>query len=167
MSSFTSVARIGWLAATLMAFAPVAPPRYDTVIVGGRIVDGTGRPSSRADLAIKDGRIAAIGTVAASDGVRVIDARNLVVAPGFIDVHTHADDLAEHPAAANFVRMGVTTIVAGNCGTSASDIAEALAKIRDAAPSHQLRHARRAQHHSWNGHGIGRSTAHAPERWPG
>ena len=99
------------------------------------MIDGTGRPALRADVAIKDGRIVAIGTVQASQGGRTIDARNLVVAPGFIDVHTHADDLADHPAASNFVRMGVTTIVAGNCGASAADIAEALTRIRDAAPA--------------------------------
>ena len=52
-----------------------------------------------------------------------------IVAPGFIDVHTHADDLADHPRAENFVRMGVTSIVAGNCGSSALDVGEALAGI--------------------------------------
>jgi N-acyl-D-amino-acid deacylase len=123
------------LIATLLAFAPPVPARYDIVIVGGRLVDGTGRASFRADLAIKDGRVAAIGTIAATQGARSIDARNLIVAPGFIDVHTHADDLADHPAASNFVHMGVTTVVAGNCGSSAPDVAEALARIRDAAPA--------------------------------
>jgi N-acyl-D-amino-acid deacylase len=57
------------------------------------------------------------------------------VAPGFIDVHTHADDLAEKPAAENFVRMGVTTIVAGNCGSSAVDVAGALGQIRTSGAS--------------------------------
>ncbi|HET7220306.1 MAG TPA: D-aminoacylase [Vicinamibacterales bacterium] len=106
-----------------------APPRYDLVIVRGEILDGTGGPRKRADVAIKDGRIAAIGTVPRTDAADAIDASGLVVAPGFIDVHTHADDLAEHPRADNFVRMGVTTVVAGNCGSSALDISKALADV--------------------------------------
>ena len=60
---------------------------------------------------------------------------NLAVAPGFIDVHTHADDLADHPRAENFVRMGVTTIVAGNCGGSALDVGEALTRIEQTGVS--------------------------------
>ena len=90
-----------------------AVPRYDLAIVGGRLIDGTGAPARRADLAIAGGAIAAIGTVNRQDAREIIDATNLAVAPGFIDVHTHADDLADHPRAENFVRMGVTTIVAG------------------------------------------------------
>ncbi len=113
----------------------VAAPRYDVVITGGRVVDGTGRPAFRADVGVADGRIAAIGNIPRSRGARVIEARDLIVAPGFVDVHTHADDLAERPGAENFVRMGVTTVVAGNCGSSALDVAAALAKIRDAGPA--------------------------------
>jgi len=103
---------------------------YDLVIVGGRVVDGSGSPARRADVAIRDGRIARVGRVPRAQGRQVLDAAGLVVAPGFIDVHTHADDLADHPLAENFVRMGVTTIVAGNCGASALDVGEALTRIR-------------------------------------
>ena len=60
-----------------------------------------------------------------------LDARGLVVAPGFIDVHTHADDLAGRPHAENFVRMGVTSIVAGNCGSSALAVGEAFSRISE------------------------------------
>ena len=68
------------------------------------------RPPAPDDVAIKDGRIAAIGAIPRSDARDVIDAAGLIVAPGFIDVHTHADDdLADEPRAENFVRMGVTT----------------------------------------------------------
>ena len=107
------------------------PARYDVVIAGGRVVDGTGRPGTPGDVAIRDGRIAAIGRIPRSQAARVIDASGLTVAPGFIDVHTHADGLVDRPAAANFTRMGVTTIVAGNCGSSALDIGAALAALRD------------------------------------
>ena len=109
-----------------------APPRFDLVISGGQVVDGTGAAARRADVAIKDGRIAAIGTIPRSDARDVIDAAGLIVAPGFIDVHTHADDLADEPRAENFVRMGVTTIVAGNCGSSALDVGKALTGVERA-----------------------------------
>ena len=118
-------------AAAVRGQDPAAPrrARFDLAIVRGEILDGTGAPRRRADIGIRDGRIAAIGTVSPSEAADVIDARGLVVAPGFIDVHTHADDLAEHPRAENFVRMGVTTVVAGNCGSSALDISKALADV--------------------------------------
>jgi N-acyl-D-amino-acid deacylase len=104
-------------------------PRYDLAIIGGRIVDGSGAPPRRADVAILDGAIAIVGKVSRADAREVINAIGLLVSPGFIDVHTHADDLIESPLAANFVRMGVTTVIAGNCGSSALDIGEALAAV--------------------------------------
>jgi N-acyl-D-aspartate/D-glutamate deacylase len=104
--------------------------QFDLVIRGGLVVDGTGTAGRQADIGIREGRIAAIGRVNASAARDTIDAAGLVVAPGFIDVHTHADDLADHPLAENFIRMGVTSIVAGNCGSSSLDIGEALARVR-------------------------------------
>jgi N-acyl-D-amino-acid deacylase len=106
-------------------------PQYDIVITGGRVIDGTGTPAKRADVAIAGGKIAAIGSIPRQAGREVVDAAGRIVAPGFIDVHTHADDLVEQPNAENFVRMGVTTIVAGNCGGSALDVGEALQNLRD------------------------------------
>jgi N-acyl-D-amino-acid deacylase len=106
-------------------------PKYDLVVAGGTVIDGTGTPGRRADVAIKDGRIAAIGTIPLSDAKDSIEAIGLVVTPGFIDVHTHADNIADRPLAANFVRMGVTSVVAGNCGGSALDVAAALTRIAD------------------------------------
>ncbi len=105
-----------------LAFAwEASATNYDVIIHGGRIVDGTGNPAHFADIAVADGKIAKIGHL--TDAARtMIDATHLVVAPGFIDVHTHADDVAEHPAAENFVRLGVTSIVVGNCGDSKLDI---------------------------------------------
>jgi len=76
-----------------------------------------------------------VGAVRNAAAREVVDATGLVVAPGFLDVHTHADDLAEHPRAENFVRMGVTSIVAGNCGGSALDVGEALTRIRQTGAS--------------------------------
>ena len=105
-------------------------PVFDLVIANARIVDGTGAPGSAGDVGIRDGRIVRIGRIAASEGRERLDASGLVLAPGFIDVHTHADDVASNPLAENFIRMGVTTIVAGNCGSSARDIGEALDRIR-------------------------------------
>ena len=117
------------LAVCLAAAGSAQTTRYDVVIVGGQLVDGSGQPARRADVGILNGRIAAIGSIAPSQGTEVIDAANHVVAPGFIDVHTHADRIVERPLAENFVRMGVTTVVAGNCGSSALDIGEALAEV--------------------------------------
>jgi N-acyl-D-amino-acid deacylase len=131
---------LAWLGACCAALAAVAAEpraaaqgaRYDVVIAGGTVIDGSGRAGTVTDVGIKDGRIAAVGRLPRSQAAQVVDAAHLVVAPGFIDVHTHADNLVEHPAAANFVRMGVTTIVAGNCGTSALDVGAALSALRDA-----------------------------------
>jgi len=107
-------------------------PRFDILITGGTLVDGSGAVRRRGDVGIKDGRIAAIGLFSKGTASQVIDVAGLVVAPGFIDVHTHADDIADTPRAENFVRMGVTSVVAGNCGGSALDVGEALANIRQA-----------------------------------
>ncbi|MCA1615380.1 MAG: D-aminoacylase [Acidobacteria bacterium] len=104
---------------------------YDLVITNGRVVDGTGNPWFRADVAIKDGRIARVGRVAPGEARAVVDARGAVVAPGFIDVHTHVEGVYRQPDAANFVRMGVTTLVTGNCGSSATEVGEFLGRIRE------------------------------------
>jgi N-acyl-D-amino-acid deacylase len=106
-------------------------PAYDLVITNARVVDGAGNPWFRADVAVKGGRIARVGRVAASEGKRVIDARGQVVAPGFIDVHTHVENIYEQPDAENFVRMGVTTLVTGNCGGSALDVGKFLGRASE------------------------------------
>ena len=105
-----------------------APP-YDLLITNARIVDGAGNPWFRSDVAIKDGRIARIGRLGPETASRTIDARGQIVAPGFIDVHTHVESIYSLPAAENFVRMGVTTLVTGNCGSSATDVAQFLGRM--------------------------------------
>jgi N-acyl-D-amino-acid deacylase len=107
------------------------PGLLDLVITNARIVDGTGAPARTADVGIRDGRIARIGTIPATGARQRLNAAGLVLAPGFIDVHTHADGIASTPLAENFIRMGVTSVVAGNCGTSALHVAEALERIED------------------------------------
>ncbi len=94
---------------------------FDLLIKGGRVVDGTGNPGFYADVGVKKGKIVALGKLSGT-GEREVDAKGKVVCPGFIDVHTHAEEVDELPRAENFVRMGVTTIVLGNCGSSVLDV---------------------------------------------
>src|ERR1044071_2661465 len=111
--------------------ADAQSPAYDRLITNARIVDGSGNPWFRADVAIKDGRIEHIGRLGPETATRTIDAHGQILAPGFIDVHTHVESIYELPSAENFVRMGVTTLVTGNCGTSTTDVAEFLGRMKE------------------------------------
>lgn len=92
---------------------------YDIVIRGGLTFDGTGAAGTLRDVGVRGGRIAAIAPRIADRGTQEIDARNLVVSPGFIDIHSHADgSLASDPRAESVIRQGVTTIVGGQDGSS-------------------------------------------------
>lgn len=104
---------------------------YDLIITNARIVDGSGNPWFRADIAILNGRITRIGRLSPAEAVKTIDAANQIVAPGFIDVHTHVESIYSLPAAENFVRMGVTTLVTGNCGGSTTDVAQFLGRVKE------------------------------------
>lgn len=115
-------------ALSLLFTATLSAQEYDLVIRRGRVVDGSGAPGVVADVAIRGDRIAAIGVVEAK-GRTEIDAAGKVVAPGFIDVHTHAEDVDELPVGENFIRMGVTTIVTGNCGSSRLEIGAFFDKL--------------------------------------
>lgn len=111
--------------------ARVNAPVYDLLITNARVVDGSGNPWVRGDVAVRDGRIVRIGRVAPDTAAKVIDARGQILAPGFIDVHTHVESIYSLPAAENFVRMGVTSLVTGNCGSSATEVGEFLGRIKD------------------------------------
>ncbi|MBI5115320.1 amidohydrolase family protein [Candidatus Poribacteria bacterium] len=99
----------------------------DLLIINGKILDGTGAEAFDGNVAVGEGRIVAMGTLAtASESAQVIDARGRVVSPGFIDVHTHADFMiaspVHHRALEPFVRQGITTMITGNCGASPAPI---------------------------------------------
>src|SRR6516162_3081855 len=119
----------------LLLLAPLAAwsADFDIVIRNGRVIDGSGSPSIQADVAVKNGRIAAVGQLADASAARSIDAKGRVVAPGFIDVHTHVEgNIERNPRADNFLLDGVTTVVTGNCGSSELNVAawfDKLAKL--------------------------------------
>lgn len=100
-----------------------AAPAFDLVIRGGTVIDGTGAPAYAADVALNGDAIAAVGSIAAEQGRRVLDATGLHVCPGFVDIHTHSDgSILQYPTADSRVRQGVTTELAGNCGSSAAPL---------------------------------------------
>ena len=101
----------------------VSAQSYDVVILNGKVIDGSGNPWMWADVGIKNGKIAVLGKLSATDGARSIDAKGLVIAPGFIDVHTHIEGAIEDiPTADNFIYNGVTTLITGNCGGSYTEL---------------------------------------------
>jgi len=109
--------------ALALPFVGCAPkPAADTLIHGGTVIDGGGRPPYMADVAVKDGRIMEIGDLALMKARRHIDASGLVVAPGFVDMHSHADLIllgdreTQEKLLQKKIMQGVTTIVVGNCG---------------------------------------------------
>jgi N-acyl-D-amino-acid deacylase len=92
---------------------------FDLLIMGGEVLDGTGAPPLRADVGVRDGRIAEVGTLAGQRAQRVVDAEGRTVAPGFIDAHSHDDfNLPVNPLVPGKLCQGVTTQVTGNCGWS-------------------------------------------------
>lgn len=94
---------------------------FDILILNGMVVDGTGNPWFEADVGIKDGRIVALGDFPRAAARETIDAKNKIVSPGFIDVHSHSDYLIlANPTAESKVCVGVTTDISGNCGGSAA-----------------------------------------------
>ncbi len=132
------------------------PPEYDVIIRDGRIYDGSLNPPVTADVAVKDGRIVGVGRRIRGTAARTIEAKGLTVTPGFIDMHTHADramTLPEERAALSYLTQGVTSLVAGQCGTSAWPVFE---EAKD-------------QIERWTAEGIGPNAAllvgHGSVRW--
>jgi N-acyl-D-amino-acid deacylase len=137
-----SVALALVIAAALAAGMAAQPsaPAYDLVIRNGRVLDGTGNPWFPADVAVKDGRIVAVGRLAIVSATTVVDATGKFVAPGFIDIHSHADDGSsprgglrdqsrERRAAPNLVSQGITTVVVNHDGRSPWPVAEQRALL--------------------------------------
>ena len=119
-------------ALTVLAISGIAAIQapYDVVIRNGRVLDGTGATWFRADIAIKGDTIVRIARTIAEPATRVIDAGGAIVAPGFIDTHTHARrGLSQTPTAANYVRQGVTTVIEGPDGSSPVPLAPFFAEL--------------------------------------
>ncbi|MBI3970615.1 MAG: D-aminoacylase [Chloroflexi bacterium] len=114
---------------------------FDLIIAGGRVIDGAGNPWYRADVAIRDGRIAAVGHALRHEPARrVLDAGGLIVCPGFVDMHTHSDvQLLANPAHEAKLMQGVTTEVLGQDGLSVAPVNDATLPVL------------RAQLAAWNG----------------
>ena len=149
---------------------------FDYLIQNGTLIDGTGAPAAAGDVAIKDGKIAAVGDLKDASAGTVLDAAGKYVTPGFIDIHRHADAALFRPHFGELeLKQGLTTIVNGNCGLSVTPCAGAYKKEIEAyltpvagAPAgerrffqprflsvrckkdpqpHQHRHAGRQRHH--------------------
>ena len=103
---------------------------WDILIRGGILIDGSGRPGEIGDIAVGDGRIAAIGRSLPTGAVKIIDAEGLAVTPGFIDIKTHSDfTLPINPKAESKVRQGVTTEIIGHCGFSVAPVLPGKAQL--------------------------------------
>jgi dihydroorotase/N-acyl-D-amino-acid deacylase len=118
------------LALPLFALPLFGQTQYDLVIANGRIIDGTGDPWFYGDVAVKGNSIAALGKFSRASASQYLDAQGQVVAPGFIDIHTHARrGIFLDPAAQNYIHQGVTTVFEGPDGSSPLPIAPFLEKV--------------------------------------
>lgn len=101
----------------------MAEGRWDFVLLGGTIIDGTGRPRFEGDVALEGEHIAALGTLERERALHCLEVSGLVVCPGFVDIHSHSDlSLFVNPFAESKLLQGVTTEVVGNCGASAAPV---------------------------------------------
>jgi len=103
---------------------------FDLIIKNGLLIDGCGNPWFKADVGIVQGKITKIGKLSNAKAEEIINARGLIVCPGFIDIHTHSDlSLLINPRAESKVRQGVTTEVVGNCGLSAAPVRNTTSRL--------------------------------------
>lgn len=108
----------------------------DLLIRNGKILDGTGNSWFYGDLAVKDGKIIKVGYINNVQATKTIDAKGLIVAPGFIDVHGHIEGgIISNPTADNYIFDGVTTVITGNCGGSENNIGIYLHQVDSIRPS--------------------------------
>jgi N-acyl-D-amino-acid deacylase len=113
-----------------------AQDNYDIIIRNGKIINGTGNSWYYSDLAVKDGKIVSIQKHITGSATRELDARGLIIAPGFIDVHGHIEtSIFDRPTADNYLYDGVTTVITGNCGGSADNLPDFLHRIDSAGVS--------------------------------
>lgn len=157
---------VGALSAGLCALGAsqlqAATPDYDLVIRGGRIVDGTGKPAFVGDVAVRGDTIVAVAPHIRPGKSRVIEARSLVVSPGFIDIHSHSEraqqGLISNPAAENNVRQGVTTVIANPDGFGSVNVTGFFEAVTAARPAINLG--------AFIGHGSVRETVMGRENRP-
>lgn len=125
--------RVALVLALAMPAGVVAQARYDVILAGGTVIDGTGGPRFRADVAIAGGAVVLVSRepIPADRGRRVVDARGLVIAPGFIDLHAHLEPLPQMPDAESHVRQGVTLAIGGPDGGGPSPFGEYLVRLRE------------------------------------
>jgi N-acyl-D-amino-acid deacylase len=128
-------------AAGVLAALPLVSAQYDVLIRNARILDGTGTPAVTGDVGILADKIVAVGKLDGATAARTIDARQHVLGPGFIDVHTHVElkmgfgavgPVEKVPNADNFIRDGVTTLITGNCGHSETDLPAFFSRLEKA-----------------------------------
>ncbi|WP_036679314.1 N-acyl-D-amino-acid deacylase family protein [Daejeonella oryzae] len=107
----------------LLPFFSFSQKKADILLKNGKIIDGTGNSWFYGDVAIRKGKIIAVGNLHKYRASKIIDVQRMIIAPGFIDVHTHIEgDEKRTPTADNFIFDGVTTVITGNCGSSNTDL---------------------------------------------
>ena len=132
----TWVMRIILLLLLFFAQTVYAQQSCDLLIRNGKVIDGTGNSWFYADIAIKDGKIVSIGKLNNASAAKIVDAKGLIVAPGFIDVHGHIEGgIITRPSADNYIYDGVTTVVTGNCGGSADNITQFFLRVDSVKPA--------------------------------
>src|SRR5438876_3824231 len=116
----------------LLATADASPVRADLLLKGGTIYDGSGEPGRAGDVAIQGDKVVAVGSFTVAGSPKLVDCVGLVVAPGFIDLHTHSDSplqAAATRANLSYAFQGVTTEVTGNCGSGPTNVARYFATL--------------------------------------